>query len=131
MNKSQIFLLFAIKTATVLQKEKIKISLTKINISLLSALYKHGIVQNFIKLDATQPGKSPKFLIYLRYFFNKPVVKNFKVFSKPSLNLYLRFFDICLIQDKKHTLFLSTPNGILTNFECKLKKIGGIVLFRC
>jgi ribosomal protein S8 len=112
MNKNQISLLLAIKTASVLQKEKIQISLSKISILLLSALYKHGIIQNFIRL-------------------NSIVVKNFKIFSKPSINLYLSFADICLIQDKKHTLFLSTSNGILTNFECKLKKVGGIILFKC
>jgi small subunit ribosomal protein S8 len=131
MNKSQISLLLAIKTASVSQKEKIKVSLNKISIFLLNALYKHGIIQNFIKLDAGQAAQSPKFLIFLRYFFNKPVVKNLKTFSKPSLKLYLRFADICLIHDKKHTLFLSTSKGILTNFECKLKKIGGIILFKC
>lgn len=130
MNKNQISLLLAIKTASILQKEKIQISLSKISILLLSALYKHGIIQNFIKLNVAHNGNSPKFLIFLRYFFNKPVVKNFKIFSKPSINLYLRFADICLIQDKKHTLFLSTPKGILTNFECKSKKVGGIVLFK-
>lgn len=131
MNKSQISLLLAIKIASTLQKERLQIPLKKVSIPFLITLYKHGIIQNFLKLGVSSNEKEPKCLIYLRYFFNKSIVKNLKILSKPSLYLHLRFTDICLLHDRKHTLFISTSKGILTNFECKIKKIGGIALFKC
>lgn len=131
MTKSQIYLLLAIKTASTLQKDSIQISFKKTIIPLLITLYRQGLIQNFIKLGTNIVNNQKIFLIYLRYFFNKPVFKNLKFFSKPSSCLYFNFLDICLLQDKKHIVFLSTPKGILTNLECKVKKTGGLVLFRC
>jgi small subunit ribosomal protein S8 len=131
MSKAQIYLLLTIKTASLLQKENVKAPLKFISISFLITLYKHGIIQNFIKLGSVFFSKQPNILIYLRYFFTNSTVKNLKIISKPSLYLHLCFRDVCLIHDKKHTLFISTSKGILTNLECKLKKLGGIVLFKC
>ena len=131
MNKNQIHLLLAIKTASILQKETLYFSLKIVSISFLTILYKQGLIQNFIKLNVKFFKKQIKILIFLRYFFNKLIFKNLKFFSKPSLYLYLNYTNICLTYDKKHTLFLSTSKGILTNFECKVKKIGGIILFKC
>jgi ribosomal protein S8 len=131
MNKSQIYLLLAVKSASTLQKEKIQVSLNKVSIPFLITLYKHGIIQNFILLNNWRNKQKIKILIYLRYFFNKSVCKNLKFFSKPSLFTFLPYADICLLYDKKHTLFLSTSSGILTNLECKIKKIGGVALFKC
>lgn len=131
MNRSQIFLLLAIKTASILHKERIQLYLNKISMPLLVVLYKHGVIQNFTLLNNKLNKKSIKILIYLRYFFNKTVCKNLKFISKPSLFLFLSFSDICLLYDKRHTLFLSTSAGILTSLECKKKKIGGVALFKC
>jgi small subunit ribosomal protein S8 len=131
MSRSHIHLLLTIKTASLLQKERVQVPLKFASLSFLTMLYKHGIIQNFIKIGSVFTIKQSKILIYLRYFFSKPIVKNLKFFSKPSLYLYLSFNDVCLINDKKHTLFISTSKGILTNLECKIKKIGGIVLFKC
>lgn len=132
MPKNQIFLLLAIKTASTLQKERVQISLSKASIPFLVTLYKHGLIQNFLLSGPLVTLKKKiQILIYLRYFFNKPICKNLKILSKPSLTLCLTFTDICLIYDKRHTIFLSTSSGILTNLECKKKKIGGITLFKC
>jgi len=131
MKKSQIFLLLAIKSASIFKKEKIQILLKKLNLPFLILLYKYGIIQNFLKLNITFNKTQLKFLIYLRYFFNKPVCKNLKLLSKPSLCIALRFIDICLLYDKKHTLFFSTSQGIITNLECKIKHLGGNILFSC
>lgn len=131
MNRSQIFLLLAIKTASILQKERIHVSLNKVSIPFLVILYRHGIVQNFTLLNNTTNKINIKILIYLRYFFNKPVCKNLKILSKPSLFFQVSFTDLCLLHDKKHILFLSTSKGILTNLDCKIKNLGGIALFKC
>ena len=70
MNKSQISLLIAIKTADTLQKEKIQVYLQKINIPILVTLYKHGIIQNFTVINSGLKKQIFKVLIFLFYTLN-------------------------------------------------------------
>ena len=130
MNKNNLILLNLLKSASILQKNNIIVPLKKSNINLLILLYKQGLIQNFIFLSNTF-FKHPKILIKLRFFFNKSICKNLKLLSKPGLYLYLTFEEISLLYDKRHIIYFSTINGLLTNFACKKKQIGGIALFKC
>ena len=70
-----------------------------------------------------------KIFITLRYFNNKSVFKNLKIFSTPSKINFLNTKDLAKVTNKKFILFLSTSQGLLTNIECKKKNIGGKLLF--
>jgi small subunit ribosomal protein S8 len=130
MNKNLITLLSLLKVASIENKETILIPLKKANNKLLIALYKQGLIQNFTQVNSLSLSV-PKTLIRLRYSFNKSLCKNIKLLSKPSVYLYLNYESICRLYDKRHILFLSTNKGILTNFECKVLRVGGIALFTC
>ncbi len=130
MNKNNLILLSLLKSASILQKNTLILPLKKSNINLLILLYKQGLIQNFTFLS-NNFFKHPKILIRLRFFFNKSIFKNFKLLSKPGLYLYLTFEEICLLYDKRNVIYFSTINGLLTQFECKKQKIGGIALFKC
>jgi small subunit ribosomal protein S8 len=130
MNKNFITLLSLLKVASVENKEIVQIPLKKANNKLLIALYKHGLIQNFTQVNSISLS-NPKTLIRLRYSFNNSFCKNIKLLSKPSVYLYLSYESICRLSDKRHILFLSTNKGILTNLECKIKRVGGIALFTC
>ena len=131
MNKNQIIILSILKVASLFKKNTVSIYLNKNSISFILLLYKQGIIQNFFIFPSSLEKNKFKILIYLRYYFDKSIYKNLKIISKPSMLHYVHFSDLCLIYDKKHTIFISTSKGILTNFECKLKKLGGLVLFKC
>ncbi len=131
MNTSTITLFSAIKTASILQKERIFLPYTKLTISFLKLFYKCGLIQNFYIIKKASFLVASKVLVYIRYYFNLPIFNTFKIISKPSIYFYLKFADLCLISDKRHTLFLSTSYGVLSNLECKKKRLGGIALFRC
>lgn len=128
MNKNLLSLLIILKAASLMQKESLQVQSIQVDYLLVKVLYKHGIIQNFIKQNNSCRST---ILIFLRYFFNVAAFQFFKILSKPSLVLHLKFRDLNLLHDKKHTLFLQTSKGILSNFECKVKKIGGIALFKC
>ncbi len=128
MNNQTITLLMLIKTASLENKNAFLITFKKSILKLLPVLYKQGIIQNFSVVTILN---KQKILINLRYSFNKPICKNIKLLSKPSLYLHLTFTDICLLCDKRHLLFLSTKKGILTSLECKIYGTGGTALFLC
>jgi len=130
MNKNFITFLSLLKVASIENKETILIPLKKAHNNLLIALYKQGLIQNFTQVNSFS-FSFPKTLIHLRYSFNKSLCKNIKLLSKPSVYLYLTYENICSLYDKRHVLFLSTNKGILTTFDCKVHRIGGIALFTC
>jgi ribosomal protein S8 len=52
-----------------------------------------------------------------------------KILSKPSLIKYVSLKDLKKNPKKKTVVFLSTTKGILTDSQCKLRSIGGKLLF--
>ena len=133
MNQHIINLLIELKNASLSRKESV-ISVHNIILeNLVKVLYNEGFVQSFeiIREKKDNTTEMKKISIVIRYFFNKPLLRNLKVLSKPSDVKYVKFSDICKISDKKVVFFFSTDAGILTTLGCKNKKIGGKLLFSC
>lgn len=128
MNTNLIKFLIKLKNASLLKKEVVTLEFNPFCLELLHVLYAEGLVQSFL---IEHENNKLYFKIVLRYFFNKPVLKNLKFFSKPSHIKYFRYSDLCKIVDRKFIFVLSTSKGILTSLECKKKKIGGKLLFMC
>jgi small subunit ribosomal protein S8 len=124
MNKSIIQFLISLKNASFLKKEYITIKYSKKMFQIVENLYSEGFIQSY-KI------KDDNLYILLRYFFNKPILKNLRIISTPSKFRYLNLKTIYKLPNKKSILFLSTPKGILTLSQCKLLKIGGKALFYC
>jgi small subunit ribosomal protein S8 len=132
MNISIINLLLKIKNATINQKEIVTINFNSLYIDLLKKLYKQGFIQYF-KIQKTIGSSTNSFeiTINLRYLYGKPVFSDLKIFSTPSKIKYLKLKNIYKLTDKKTVFFFFTNKGLLTDFECKKKKTGGILLFGC
>jgi len=126
MNNSIIHFLLTIKNAGMARKEITIITNNKINVDLVTLLYKEGFLQSF-----TVNEKQNTITIFLRYGNNKNVFKELKLVSTPSRLIYLNYLDLCQLYDKKMLLVFSTDKGFFTGLECKKNKIGGKFLFIC
>ena len=132
MNTNIINLLLKIKNATTNQKEIVTINFNSIYLDLLKKLYKEGFIQFFkIQKNIGSSKNSFKIIINLRYLYGKPVFDNLKIFSTPSNVKYLKLKNIYKLTNKKTVFFFFTNKGLLTDFEFKKKKTGGILLFGC
>ena len=129
MNNNIIKVLVELKNASLSRKETLVVEYNHLSSSLLKNLYKEGFIQSFKFFKGINEER--KILVTLRYYFDKPVFSNLKLFSKPSHLRYMKFSDICNVSDKKYVCFFSTNKGILTILECKKRKIGGKLLFMC
>ena len=129
MNKNLINFLIKLKNASLTQKEVVIIESNKICNSLLEVLYNEGFIQSF-RIDKNNEGKDI-LVITLRYFCNKPILRNLQIISKPSSIKYMKLSDICQIADKRFVFFFSTSKGFMTGLDCKKKKVGGKLLFMC
>ena len=125
MNLTTIRFLIALKNHSILKKEVLVYRYSKSIISILTVLYQEGYVQSFKILNT-------KFVyITLRYYFNKPILKNLKLISALSNPVYLTLKSLYNITDSKNTIFISTSKGIKTLYQCKRDKLGGESLFSC
>ena len=129
MNNNIIRFLIELKNASLSRKETITVEYSRLSNNLVKTLYREGFIQSFQILGEKE--NTRKIVVTLRYYFNKPVFNNLKLFSKPSHLRYMKFSDICNISDKKYVCFFSTNRGILTILECKKNKTGGKLLFVC
>jgi small subunit ribosomal protein S8 len=126
MNIHLIKFLIQLKNAALIKKEIIHIKYNNLILQAIFLLYKEGLIQSF-KIN-----KDKTFIsIYLRYNYNKNLLKSFKIISKGSNLVYLKYSDICRFFNKRRLLILSTNKGFLTGLECKKYKLGGKLLFIC
>jgi ribosomal protein S8 len=126
MKKQLIYFLLILKNFSTLNQEKITLKFNKIFYTFCEYLYKEGLIQTFfIK-------KKKNFFILeilLRSSENKSLLSTLKVISKPSISKYLKYTEICKIDEKGPVLIISTVNGLSSGFNCKKNKIGGKLLF--
>jgi small subunit ribosomal protein S8 len=131
MNSKIVNFLVELKNASLARKETVSIEYSHLLENLVEVLYREGFIQSFIIKRNYKSTEKKVIQVGLRYYFNKPVFNNLKLFSKPSYLKYMKFSDICNIPNKRFVCFFSTNQGILTTLDCKRKKIGGKLLFMC
>ena len=131
MNSKVVNFLIELKNASLAKKEIVFVEYSHLLSNLVEVLYREGFIQSFTIKNSFGTNNKKIICVGLRYYFNKPVFSNLKLFSKPSYLKYMKFSDIANIPNKRFVCFFSTNQGILTTLDCKRKKIGGKLLFMC
>jgi small subunit ribosomal protein S8 len=126
MNKSIANFLIKLKNSSLVNKEIINIRLENVILKIIKLLYKEGFIQSF-KVNF----ETKNILIYLRYSFNKSILKNIKIVSLPSKQLYIKYKELTRISSKNNFILVSTSVGLKTSLECKKNHLGGKILFLC
>ena len=97
---------------------------SKLSINILKVLRNEGYLRGFKIQDRTIE-------VSLKYYKDKPAIQNIKYHSRLSNKTNISYKKLTYIYEDKtinsglSTMILSTPFGILTNFECLDRKIGG------
>lgn len=128
MNSTTINFLITLKNYSILKKEYLKYEYSKNILEITKCLYEEGFIQSFRILNSDN---KIFILILLRFFFNKPILKQLKIISTPSRKKYLSFKDLSKFSNKKYVFFISTSKGLLTLEECKKTALGGVLFFVC
>lgn len=124
-------LLTRIRNACLAKKSNVLIPHTKVNIEIIQILEKEGFIQGFqMALDSND------ILVRLKYRSKQvysgktkeSCITNLKRISKPGLRIYANHREIPRILGGTGIVIISTPNGIMTDREARLKTIGGELL---
>jgi small subunit ribosomal protein S8 len=121
-------MLTRIRNACLAKKANVLIPYTKLNLEIAHILEKEGFIQGYQKmLDSND------IFVRLKYrskkIYNGKIkescIINLKRISKPGLRIYANHKEIPRILGGTGIVIVSTPEGILTDREARLRGIGG------
>jgi small subunit ribosomal protein S8 len=119
------------RNACLAKKTAVSIPFTRLNQQIAQILEQEGFIQTYqVSLD------SQELVIRLKYRSKKiyrgkkkeSCITNLKRISKPGLRIYSSYKDIMRILGGTGVVILSTPEGLMTDREARLRGIGGELL---
>lgn len=124
MNNAVIDLVIRIKNGYMARREQIDAPYSKFSEEVLKKLKSLGYVGEY-KIDK----ESQNIVINLIFKKDESPFTDVAIFSKPGRRYYVSYRDLKPVVSGFGYSILSTPAGILTDKEAKLKKTGGELLF--
>nr|YP_009463719.1 30S ribosomal protein S8 [Haematococcus lacustris]ALO21591.1 ribosomal protein S8 [Haematococcus lacustris]AUW36541.1 30S ribosomal protein S8 [Haematococcus lacustris] len=124
-------LLTRIRNACLAKKANVLVPYTNVNFEIVQLLEKEGFIQGFQKaFDSNDIFIRLKYRSKLVYGGKTKIscITNLQRISKPGLRIYANYKEIPRILGGTGIVVVSTPNGILTDIEARLKGIGGELL---
>ncbi|MDR2760291.1 MAG: 30S ribosomal protein S8 [Rickettsiales bacterium] len=127
MNHSIAQLVTCLKNGQMARKERVIIPSSKLKISVLEILKKEGFVKNFL---VENNGSFDVLEITLGYNGIQPVIKEIEVISTPGRRVYAGVDEIPVVYNGLGIVVLSTPKGVMTDYEAKNLNVGGELLLK-
>lgn len=133
-------LLTRIRNASMVQHSSVNVPFSRINLQLCEILEKEGYIHSFQLATSSEGTKassdSSTIVIRLKYRYAKTLrakvkqscITNLRRISKPGLRIYTNYKEIPRILGGTGIVILSTPEGLMTDREARLAKVGGEIL---
>lgn len=129
MNILSIRLLIILKNAALGNLTWIKVTLNSLVRQLLVALYKAGLILSFRFNVEEGPCNTRVGLVFIKYYYETSKLLDLCLLSTNVKHYNLKAFEIQRLVVSNKNLFFLTVDGVLTLSECKIKNIGGFLLF--
>ena len=104
----------------------VKIPSSKFRAKILEVLKQEGYISNY-KLLAESKNKN-SLVVDLKYQNGLPVIKEIKRVSKPGRRIYAKADSISKIQNGLGLAIVSTPMGIMSDSDARMKNVGGEII---
>jgi small subunit ribosomal protein S8 len=125
-------MLTRIRNASSVRKPEVVLPMSKIKHEIAKILEKGGWVGKVevVKSQGVKNGSKifDELKIELKYNNKESVIKSLKRISKPGLRVYADKDKLPRVLNNLGIAIISTSQGLMTNREARLKKIGGEVL---
>ncbi len=119
-------MLTRIRNANSLMRDSVSMPSTAIKINIADVLKREGFIVGYEIIDRPLQNELK---IQLKYGpEGEKVIRNIKRTSKPGSRVYRGFEDIPVVLSGQGVCVVSTNQGVLSDRECREKKIGGEVL---
>ncbi|HEY9420294.1 MAG TPA: 30S ribosomal protein S8 [Thermoanaerobaculia bacterium] len=118
-------MLTRIRNANLARHRRVDIPVSKLKIELARLLKENHYIHDYKLLD---DGKRQVLRLYLKYFQDKPVIRELRRVSKPGLRKYVGVDEIPRVRNGLGMAVLSTSHGVMTDIQARAAKVGGELL---
>ena len=118
-------MLTRIRNANLAKHNTVKIPFSKIKESLANILKSEGYINNF---EVKEEGTKKDIIVSLKFMDGEAVIKGLKRISKPGGRVYTSVESLPKVLGGLGIAIVSTPNGVITDKECRKHSVGGEVL---
>ena len=117
-----------IRNAQMRTLNTVSIPSSKFRAKILDVLKEEGYISDYKTL--TDKKNKISLLVDLKYYNGSPVIKEIKRVSKPGRRIYARATSIPKIQNGFGLAIVSTPQGVMSDNEARIKNVGGEIICR-
>ncbi|RMF88515.1 MAG: 30S ribosomal protein S8 [Nitrospinota bacterium] len=114
-----------IRNAIMARHERVEIPGSRIKREITELLKREGYIQDYVWIEDNKQGKLQ---IELRYDGEESVIQGLRRISKPGGRVYVKAKEVPRVLNGLGIAILSTPQGLLTDRECRQRNVGGEVL---
>lgn len=118
-------MLTRVRNAQSARHRRVDMPVSKLKVELARLLKDNHYIHDFKVLE---DGKFNVLRLYLKYYQERPVIRELNRISKPGLRKYVSVKDIPRVRNGLGIAILSTSQGVLTDREARANKVGGELL---
>jgi small subunit ribosomal protein S8 len=118
-------MLTRIRNAQGARQRRVDMPVSKLKTEIARLLKENHYIHDFKVLD---DGRFGVLRLYLKYYQEKPVIRELRRISKPGLRKYVGVEEIPRVRNGLGMAMLSTSHGVMTDREARAAKVGGEVI---
>ena len=118
-------MLTRIRNAGMARHRRVDMPVSKLKVEVARLLKDNHYLHDYTILD---DGKFRVLRLYLKYYQERPVIRELQRVSKPGLRKYVGVDDIPRVRNGLGMALLSTSRGVMTDREARAAKVGGELL---
>jgi len=118
-------MLTRIRNAQGARQRRVDMPVSKLKTEIARLLRENHYIHDFKVLD---DGRFGVLRLYLKYYQDRPVIRELRRVSKPGLRKYVGVEEIPRVRNGLGMAMLSTSRGVMTDREARAAKIGGEVI---
>lgn len=118
-------MLTRVRNAAQARHRRVDMPTSKLKTEVARLLKENHYIHDYKLLDGD---KHQVLRLYLKYYQDKPVIRELRRVSKPGLRRYVGVGEIPRVRNGLGMAVLSTSRGVMTDREAKTAKVGGELL---
>jgi small subunit ribosomal protein S8 len=118
-------MLTRIRNAQGARQRRVDMPVSRLKTEIARLLKENHYIHDFKVLD---DGRFSVLRLYLKYYQEKPVIRELRRISKPGLRKYVGVEEIPRVRNGLGMAMLSTSRGVMTDREARAAKVGGEVI---
>ncbi|HYW09832.1 MAG TPA: 30S ribosomal protein S8 [Longimicrobium sp.] len=118
-------MLTRIRNAGMARMRRVDMPVSKLKTEIARLLKDNSYIHDYKLLD---DGKHGVLRLYLKYYQDRPIIRELKRVSKPGLRRYVSVAEIPRVRNGLGMALLSTSRGVMTDRDARAAKIGGELL---